>query len=137
MNLLFFQGETAHLIGLYGIYNNNRQGVIDVKVIDGILVLRKVQAKKENDNSKYFQSVSSKSFMNFIHDYCCKKGLEGLQFVEVDGTYYELYGGDSIQVRRAIQFCIENTSLTLDGGYIIYHFFDDDLEGENDEDDDV
>ncbi|SDB39781.1 hypothetical protein SAMN02910317_01964 [Ruminococcaceae bacterium FB2012] len=126
MNLIYFEGKTAHIIGLYGVYHKTVGDKIEAKAIDDILILRKTQAPKAGVGRHYFSSVSSVMFLDFIRSYCESKRLDGLQFVEVKGVYYEMYGGDNIQVKRAIEYCKEITVLTLDGGNIIYHIDDED-----------
>lgn|GEM_PF-4509753 len=126
MNLIFFEGTTAHVIGLYGVYHKTASDRIEAKIIDDILILRKTQTPKAGVKRHYFTNVSSEDFLCFIKNYCQNKGLDGLQFVDVKGVYYEMYGGDNIQVKRAIEYCKEITVLTLDGGNIVYHIDDED-----------
>ena len=126
MNLIYFVGKIAHVNGLFGIYHNALNDMIEAKVIDDTLVLRKTQAVKTGVERYYFTNIASEDFLHFIKDYCQSKGLDGLQFVEVKGVYYEMYGGDNSQVKRAIEYCKEITVLTLDGGNIIYNIDDED-----------
>ena len=126
MNLIYFVGKIAHVIGLFGIYHNALNDMIEAKVIDDTLILRKTQAQKAGVERYYFTNIASEKFLHFVKDYCQSKGLDGLQFVDVKGVYYEMYGGDNIQVKRAIEYCKEITVLTLDGGNIIYNIDDED-----------
>ena len=126
MNLIYFVGKIAHVIGLFGIYHNALNDTIEAKVIDDTLILRKTQAVTAGVKRYYFTNIASEDFLCFIKNYCQSKGLDGLQFVEVKGVYYEMYDGNNRQIRRAIEYCNEITMLTLDGGNIVYHIDDED-----------
>lgn len=131
MNLIYFEGTTAHVMGLYRIYKNTASDKIEAKVIEDTLVLRKTQAEKAGTERSYFTSIASEEFLGYIRNYCEDKRIDALQFVEIAGVYYEMYSGDNSQIKRAIEYCKDITSITLDGGYIIYHIDDTD-----DDDDD-
>ena len=139
MNLIYFEGNVAHIIGFYSIYHLARQDRILAKIYDRTLILHKTQLQKSYDDCQCFFNVSSKEFLDFIKRYCQEKGIDGLQCVEVEGVFYEMYSGDNTMIRRAIKYCKEITELVLDGGYIVFHFDEESLKGENDdceEDDD-
>ena len=119
LNLVYFEGSCTHHIGFRTLRNG---GYIAVRIIAGVLVMKHADQKAEPEKYGYFIDLSQDTFIGFLRWYCSEKKISGLQFIEKDGTYYEMYDGDEAQIVRAINFSKEQTRMELLTGQISTHY---------------
>ena len=119
LNLVYFEGSCTHHIGFRTLRNG---GYIAVRIIAGVLVMKHADQKAEPEKYRYFIDLSQDTFIGFLRWYCKEKNISGLQFIEKDGTYYEMYDGDEAQIVRAINFSKEQTRMELLTGQISTHY---------------